>query len=180
MKIILLSGTNRPNSNTRKVTAELEGIYREIGNPAEVLDLADLPQEIFHPSSYAKKPESFARFSDAILASDGVHLVTPEYNGSIPGILKYFIDMLPFPESFEKRPIAFTGLAAGMWGALRPVEQLQLIFGYRLAHIFPARVFMPAVNNVLDEQGILNDPELRKRLRDQAQGFVEFVQKLKK
>ncbi|MEO6054728.1 MAG: NADPH-dependent FMN reductase [Chthoniobacterales bacterium] len=180
MRIVLLSGTNRPNSNTRKVTAELEAIYREIGNPVEVLDLADLPPEIFNPASYAEKPASFARFTDAILASDGVHIVTPEYNGSIPGILKYFIDMLPFPESFENRPIAFTGLAAGMWGALRPVEQLQLIFGYRLAYIFPERVFMPTINSVMGEQGLLNDPILRERLRSQAEGFVKFVEKLKK
>ena len=74
-----------------------------------------------------KKPAAFARFSSAILTSDGVHLVTPEYNGGAPGVLKYFIDMLKFPEAFEQRPVAFTGLAAGQWGALRPVEQLAAI-----------------------------------------------------
>ena len=49
--------------------------------------------------------------------------------------------MLKFPESFEKRPVCFTGLGAGIWGALRPVEQLQAIFGYRNAYLFPERVF---------------------------------------
>ena len=38
----------------------------------------------------------------------------------------------------------FTGLSAGVWGALRPIEQLQAIFGYRNACLFPERVFMPA------------------------------------
>ncbi|MEO6847344.1 MAG: NADPH-dependent FMN reductase [Chthoniobacterales bacterium] len=179
MKLVILSGTNRPSSNTRKIVSELDEIYRKLGNPAEVLDLVDLPPEIFNSSSYAKKPAAFARFSDAILAADGVHLVTPEYNGGMPGILKYFIDMLPFPESFENRPIAFTGLAAGMWGALRPVEQLQHIFAYRLAHIFPARVFMPNVNNLLDENGKINDPELHERLRQQAEEFIKFIRRLK-
>lgn len=179
MKITLVSGTNRPGSNTRKVVSHVARLYAELGQPVEILDLAELPPEIFHPSSYASKPASFARFSDAVLASDGLHVVTPEYNGSVPGVLKYFIDMLKFPESFEHRPVAFTGLGAGMWGALRPVEQLQAIFGYRNAFVFPGRVFMPGVNSLLGDDGSVIDPDVVARLKSQAQGFLDFVAKLK-
>lgn len=179
MKITLISGTNRPDSNTRKVVAHLADLYREAGQPVDILDLAELPSDIFLPTSYAEKPASFARFSEAVLTSDGLHVVTPEYNGSVPGVLKYFIDMLPFPESFEHRPVAFTGLAAGMWGALRPVEQLQAIFGYRNAYIFPERVFIPGVNGQLSEEGRISKPDLVERLRAQAVGFTAFVKKLK-
>ncbi|MES1180993.1 MAG: NAD(P)H-dependent oxidoreductase, partial [Verrucomicrobiota bacterium] len=148
--IVILSGTNRPGSNTRKVAAHVEAAYKSLGVETQLLDLAHLPAEIFSPSSYAEKPAAFKKFTDAILAADGVVIVTPEYNGSVPGILKYFIDMLPFPESFEQRPVCFVGLAAGIWGALRPVEQLQAIFGYRNAFIFPERVFMPGIGKLLD------------------------------
>ena len=117
--ILIISGTNRPDSYTRKVARHVETIYEAIGVDFQLLDLTELPGEIFSPTSYAQKPPSFKRFSDAILASDGVVIVTSEYNGGIPGILKYFIDMLPFPESFEQRPVCFVGLAAGIWGALR-------------------------------------------------------------
>ena len=139
-----------------------------------------MPPEIFSPSSYAEKPKSFEPFSSAVLQSSGLHVITPEYNGSVPGVLKYFIDMLKFPESFEQRPVCFTGLAAGIWGALRPVEQLQAIFGYRNAYIFPERVFLPQINNLLDANGRLKDAELLKRLKNQADGFVGFVESLKK
>jgi NAD(P)H-dependent FMN reductase len=179
MKLTLLSGTNRPGSNTRKVVSHLAALYEELGQPVEILDLADLPHEIFHPSAYAIKPASFARFSEAVLASDGLHVVTPEYNGSVPGVLKYFIDMLKFPESFEHRPVAFTGLSAGMWGALRPVEQLQAIFGYRNAHLFPERVFLPGIGSSLSEEGRLSDEALVARLKAQAAGFCNFVAKLR-
>jgi len=178
MKIVLLSGTNRPGSNTRKVVAQVAEYYREAGNPAQILDLAELPAEIFASTSYANKPASFARFSQAILESDGVHVVTPEYNGGMPGILKYFIDMLKFPESFVHRPVAFTGLAAGMWGALRPVEQLQAIFAYRNAYIFPERVFLREVNDLLDEDGHLTSEDSIERLRQQVAGFLKFVSTL--
>ena len=66
-----------------------------------------------------------------------------------------------------------------MWGALRPVEQLQAIFGYRNAHIFPVRVFLPQINNLLDASGKIKDAELLDRLKAQADGFAKFVEKLK-
>lgn len=179
MKLTLLSGTNRPDSNTRKVAGQLAAIYAALGQPAEILDLAELPQEIFLPASYAKKPAAFAHFSQTILASDGVHIITPEYNGGAPGVLKYFIDMLKFPESFEHRPVAFTGLAAGMWGGLRPVEQLAAIFSYRNAHLFPERVFLPGINQQLSPEGKLTNEDSLKRLNAQAAGFVQFVGKLR-
>jgi NAD(P)H-dependent FMN reductase len=177
--IALVIGTNRPGSNTRKVAANIEAIYAELKVPLHVLDLAKLPPEIFSSASYAEKPKTFQPFTDAVLQSDGLHVVTPEYNGSVPGVLKYFIDMLKFPESFEHRPVCFTGLAAGIWGALRPVEQLQAIFGYRNAHIFPTRVFLPQINDLLDDSGKIKDAELLERLKAQVSGFVGFVEKLK-
>jgi chromate reductase len=177
--ITLIVGTNRPGSNSRKVAAHVEEIYAELKVPLQVLDLAQLPPEIFSPTSYAEKPRSFRPFAEAVLNSAGLHVVSPEYNGGIPGVLKYFIDMLKFPESFIDRPVCFVGLAAGMWGALRPVEQLQAIFGYRNAFIYPDRVFLPTVNDLMDAQGRLKDADLLGRLKSQANGFVDFVQKLK-
>jgi NAD(P)H-dependent FMN reductase len=83
--ISLIVGTNRPGSNTLKIAAQLEVFYGELKVPLRVLDLAQLPPEIFSPAAYAEKPKSFRPFADAILQSDGLHVVTPEYNGGIPG-----------------------------------------------------------------------------------------------
>jgi NAD(P)H-dependent FMN reductase len=177
--IAIISGTNRPGSNTRKVTAHVESTYRALGVKTILLDLAELPPDIFSSASYAEKPAAFKPFTEAVLASDGLVIVTPEYNGSVPGILKYFIDMLPFPESFEQRPVCFVGLAAGIWGALRPVEQLQAIFSYRNAYLFPERVFMPGIGKLLDEAGRFTSPDMEKRLGKQAEGFTGFVEKLR-
>jgi chromate reductase, NAD(P)H dehydrogenase (quinone) len=177
--ITLIVGTNRPGSNTRKVATQIESIYSELKVPINVLDLAKLPPEIFSPTSYAEKPKSFQPFAETVLQSSGLHVVTPEYNGSVPGVLKYFIDMLKFPESFERKPVCFTGVAAGIWGALRPIEHLSAIFAYRNAHLFPERVFMPQINSLLDASGKIKDAELLERLKAQAEGFAKFVGKLK-
>jgi len=177
--LTLIVGTNRPGSNARKVATQVEEIYAGLDVPLQVLDLAKLPPEIFSPASYAEKPKSFQPFAEAILKAPGIIVVTPEYNGGLPGVLKYFIDMLKFPDSFEHRPVCFVGVAAGMWGALRPIEQLQAIFGYRNAFNYPERVFLPGINGLLNSVGRLTDPEILDRLQNQAVGFIDFVERLK-
>ena len=177
--ITMIVGTNRPGANSRKVARNIEEIYSKLGVPLRVLDLANLPPEIFNPDSYGEKPKSFEPFNSAVLESSGLIVVSPEYNGGMPGVLKYFIDMLKFPESFEARPVCFVGVAAGIWGALRPIEQLQMIFGYRNAYLFPERVFLPRINDLLDDSGRLKDADSLKRLQQQAEGFVSFVERLK-
>ena len=177
--IMVISGTNRPDSNALKISRLILGHYQAANVKVELFSLSELPQEIFDPSSYATKPPAMQAIQQRVLGAKGLHVITPEYNGSFPGVLKYFIDMLKFPESFEERPVCFVGLGAGMWGALRPVEQLQAIFGYRNAFVYPVRVFMPRVNSLLDDDGRITDTDVVERLREQAIGFIDFVEHLK-
>jgi NAD(P)H-dependent FMN reductase len=173
--ILIISGTNRPNSSTIQVARRVAGHYQTLGVRAALYSLTELPPELFDPDSYATKPERFLPIQRHVVESAGLHLVTPEYNGSFPGVLKYFIDMLRFPESFERKPVAFIGVAAGTWGALRPVEQLQMIFGYRNAHLYPERVFIPQVTGKLSADGGLADPAIDQRIAQQVAGFSHFA-----
>jgi NAD(P)H-dependent FMN reductase len=176
--ILVISGTNRPGSNALKVARVLLGHYQKINIKAELFSLAELPREIFDGAAYASKPPGMVAIQQRVLDSIGLHVVTPEYNGSFPGVLKYFIDMLKFPESFESKPVAFTGEAAGVWGGIRSVEQLQLIFGYRNAYIFPQRVFIPGIVQKFDAEGKLIDAECDQRLAKQVEMFATFTQTL--
>jgi NAD(P)H-dependent FMN reductase len=176
--IEVISGTNRPGSNSLKVARVIEGLYKELGVEVQILDLQEMPHDLFHPNSYAQKPEGWSRITDRVLNANGLHVVTPEYNGSFPGVLKYFIDMLPFPQSFEHRCVAFTGQAAGIWGAFRAVEQLQLIFGYRNAYILPERVFMPGINaRWADDGTTIKEPATMDFLKKQVKEFAGFVER---
>lgn len=178
--IVIISGTNRAGNNSIKISRHVAGLYRGMGEAVELLDLQALPAEAFLPGVFAEKPESLTRaFTDKILAADGLVVVVPEYNGSFPGILKHFVDLLPFPESFNCRPVAFIGLAAGYHGAMRAVEQLQMVFAYRNAHLFNRRVFIPAVHKVLGDDGSIADVDLKGRLEDQATHFRKYVRSLK-
>ena len=173
--LTILSGTNRPGSSTRKVVRHLEALYRSLARPFAVVDLLELPVDAFTSASYAQKPVALQPFIDRMVASTALLVVTPEYNGGFPGALKYFIDMLPFPASLQMRPTAFVGVAAGEWGALRPIEQLQAIFAYRNAYLYPERVFIRQCMKVIDADGNITDADIVKRLAAQAEGFLKFV-----
>ena len=172
--ILVVSGTNRPNSSTLRIARRVEQHYRDNKIRTELLNLEELPPEVFSPQAYASKPAAFLAIQEKVFDSAGMHIVLPEYNGSFPGVLKYFIDLLKFPESFDHKPAAFTGVTSGSWGALRAVEQLQMVFGYRNAHVFPDRVFISGVTHKFPPDAAPADPALDDRLARQARGFAEF------
>jgi chromate reductase, NAD(P)H dehydrogenase (quinone) len=174
---LIVAGTNRPASNAARVADHLLGLYRELGAAAEVFSLSAMPPECFTPDAYARKPAPFLEVQAKVLAAPGLHVVTPEYNGSYAGVLKVFIDLLKFPESFEHKPVAFVGEASGEWGGLRAVEHLQQVFAYRNAHLFPPRVFINRVHTRFQGDA-LTDADLADRLRKQVEGFVKYAKQV--
>ena len=89
-------------------------------------------------------------------------------------MVKLFIDHLPYPEGFDNRPCAFTGLAAGQFAALRAVEHLQGVAGYRNAQQYPRRVFIANSFQLFGENGIA-DEKLAERMSTQCSGFVDYI-----
>ncbi len=174
----IIAGTNRKNSRTSAVAKLIQNLYHQAGEKTEIIDLADLPFAEFHPDFYGKDLNGVLKEAiDKINQAEGLHMIVPEYNGSMPGALKYFIDFWKYPETFEFRPVAFVGLG-GMFGGLRPVEHLQQVFGYRSAFIFPQRIFLQNVWTTLKD-GQIQDPVVMQLLKDQVFGFQKFVTALK-
>ncbi|HEY8271388.1 MAG TPA: NAD(P)H-dependent oxidoreductase [Pseudobdellovibrionaceae bacterium] len=174
----VISGTDRADSNSLKVSKYIQTLCKEMGEEIELIDLREIRNEFLTGPHYGKdQPEGLQAEIDKVVKSDGLIVVCPEYNGSMPGILKYYIDHLKFPDCFEYRPVAFVGLG-GMFGGMRPVEHLQQVFGYRNAFIYPQRVFLMNVFKVMKE-GELSDPLMRDLLKNQAKGFQGFCKALK-
>ena len=177
MQIAVVCGTNREGALSRTLAAEVAQCYRQLGHQVDNLDMAELPPEALAATAYKEKTPAIQALIERFLACDGAVFVIPEYNGSYPGVLKLFVDMLPFPEGFDARPCAFIGLAAGQFKALRAVEHFQQVAGYRNAHLFPRRLFIgDSFNAFID--GELADDELSRRLREQAAEFADFIAKL--
>src|SRR6056297_837561 len=178
MKTIhILSSTDRPGSNALKVATYANEFMKEKSN-VEVFSLKDFPYADVVGGKYGEDIESVEKFNDAFLDADGFLFVVPEYNGGFPGVLKLFIDYLPFPEAMFKMPVSFIGEAAGSFGALRPVEHLQQILSYRKALIYSERMFIRGVDDNFDAEKGLKSDMLQELLEDQLNGFVTFVEQV--
>ena len=175
--IVIVSGTNREGSRTRKVSGLIESMYSEIGEKTELIDLTKVPLEMGGGRAYGGPHEpELQDYIDKINRADGVVIVCPEYNGSFPGALKYFIDHWKYPVSFEFRPVAFVGLGF-RYGGLRPVEHLQQVFAYRNSYFFPLRVFLFNIGDQLKDDTL--SEESMALLKDQTAGFSKFIRALK-
>lgn len=175
----IISGTNRLGSRTLTLSRYIQKLYKEEGEDVELIDLTKVGLErLGAEAEYGDKMPPVMREAVAkINQADGLIVVCPEYNGSMPGALKYFIDHWKYPESYEFRPVALVGLGA-RFGGLRPVEHLQGVFGFRNAFIYPERVFVTEVYKVLDPAGHLTDPKIEALLRSQTRGFQAFTRAL--
>lgn len=175
MKITILSCTDRPNSWALKISKYVAERYNAIEVNAKVISLEDYPLADVVGGKYGKDLPTVTAFNNKVLDADGIVFVIPEYNGSFPGILKMFIDYLPFPEAFNKVPMSFIGEASGAFGSLRSVEQFQMIANYRNALQFPERVFISRVNKEFDPETGLEDSFKEDLLTSQIKNFKKFV-----
>jgi len=175
--IEIISGTDRPGSRSRQLATFIHSFFQELNRPAGILDLATLPLQYLHGAGYDQTQlKDLSHAVERVNRAQGLVLVIPEYNGSFPGALKHFIDYWKFPDTFEGRPVAFVGLG-GRFGGLRAVEQMQQVFSYRNGYLFPQRVFLMNVQNLIKD-GQLVDSTMIELLKTQARDFSKFIRAL--
>lgn len=176
--ITIISGTDRPGSESMKVARHIQPRYEKQGVQTRLVSMEDFPLSEVTGGRYGETIPSVEAFNRSVKDSDGVVFIVPEYNGSYPGILKMFIDYLPHPGFFDRLPVCFIGESAGNFGGLRPVEHLQEICNYRLAHVYPERVFITRIKENFDEQHGIKDEFTEQLLESQITGFTRFVDTL--
>jgi NAD(P)H-dependent FMN reductase len=126
-------------------------------------------------------PESVTQLKEQIAAADGLLLATPEYNNSMPGVLKNAIDWLSrpaadIPRVFRGRPVAIMGATPGRGGTILAQAAWLPVFRTLGLDICPGpRVYVAGAAKVFDAQGTLVDPEVRALLERFVKGFVEFI-----
>ena len=183
MKYIIV-GTDRVGSNSKRIAEVVQKIYQDLGEKVELLELQNVMKGLVASPQYGNVTDPLLLEAvKKVDQSDGLIVVAPEYNGSMPGALKYFIDHLKYPDAFEGRPVCFIGLG-GMFGGLRPVEHLQQVFGYRNSFVFPERIFIMNVWNQFKKtdsnpNGEFKDALILGLMKNQARDFTIFIDALK-
>lgn len=126
-------------------------------------------------------PTPVAALKDKIAAADGVLLVTPEYNNSLPGPFKNAIDWTTRPPSdiarvWRGRKVALIGASPGNFGTILSQEAwLPVLRTLGTSPWFGGRLMVSRADGVFDADGNLTDETMRERLRKFIHGFVEFV-----
>ena len=130
-------------------------------------------------------PEAAAKLKDLVAAADGVMLFTPEYNNSIPGVLKNAIDWMTRPPAdisrvFSDKPFAIAGASPGNFGTVLSQEAwLPVMRTLRTRPWFGTKLMVSKASSVFDGDGRIVDEATDKRLRDFVEGFVAFVRERK-
>jgi len=128
-------------------------------------------------------PATVTQLKDAIVAADGVLLVTPEYNNGIPGVFKNAIDWLSRPSSdvkrvFGGRPFALIGASPGAFGTiLSQAAWLPVLRTLGTQVWSGGRLMVARAASVFDESGTLKDAAVVEQLRQFLAGFVAFVRR---
>jgi NAD(P)H-dependent FMN reductase len=128
-------------------------------------------------------PAAVARLKEAIVASDGLLLVTPEYNNSIPGVFKNAIDWMSRPSSdiarvFGGLPVALIGASPGGFGTiLSQAAWLPVLRTLGTNPWFGGRLQVSGAGKVFDAEGTLVDTAIRGRLADFVAGFAAFAER---
>lgn len=174
-KLAIIVGTDRPNSQSQLMAEHVKTLYVNIGVDAKIYSMAFFPLNQVVGGAYRYDIPEIEAFNTPILACDALLFIIPEYNGSFPGILKIFVDYLPFPHAFQKMPIAYIGIAAGDFGSLRAVEQFQMVANYRKAISYPERLFISRFSANFSKEEGLTIPLQKQLLQSQTKGFVDFV-----
>jgi chromate reductase, NAD(P)H dehydrogenase (quinone) len=166
VQVLGISGSLRRDShNTRLLRAAAETLPS--GVELVIFDgLAELPP--FNEDADAEHAvEPVDRVRQAIADADAVLIATPEYNASVPGVLKNAIDWAsrPFPDnSLRDKPVAVIGASTGLFGAVWAQADLRKVLHHTGARVVDRELPVGLADHAFDADGSLADPEQERRL----------------
>ncbi len=172
--VTIISGTNRPSSNTLKVAEYYQRILQQKGLETTLLNLQVLPPSLIASDLYGKRSEAFLPIQEMVDRSTKFLFIIPEYNGSFPGVLKTFIDACTFPGSFYDKKAALVGLSSGKYGNIRGVDHFGGVCSYLHLHVLPLRLHIASIKTELDENGNFYKEDTLKFTGEQMDKFIAF------
>ena len=180
MHIFAFAGSLRKGSYNR---ALLRAAVELVPQTAEVetFDLEGIPP--FNADLETSLPDRVKDFKNKIKAADAILIVTPEYNYSIPGVLKNAIDWASRPHgdnSFKGKPVAVMSASTGMLGGARAQYHLRQTFVF--LNMYPVNtpeVFVTFAQQKFDDKGNLLDEKTKDLIKELFNALVAWTNRLK-
>ncbi len=165
--LTLISGTSRPGSRTRKLADNYLHMLRERG----------VETQLFCLEEYAvwERDEAFVEAEKTLLIpAQKFIFIAPEYNGSIPGMLKMLLDNSDIKSCWWGKKAMLTGLADGRAGNLRGLDHLTNILNYLHVNVFWNKLPISRISTEMNEDGTLLQPATVAAIEAQIDGFLAF------
>jgi chromate reductase, NAD(P)H dehydrogenase (quinone) len=177
MRILGIAGSLRRDSyNARLLRAA--ALRLPPGAELEVFEgLAEIPP-YNEDAEAGAAPEAVEDLRSRIAGADAVLIATPEYNASVPGVLKNAIDWAsrPFPDNaLRGKPVTVVGASTGLFGAVWAQAELRKVLRHTGAHVLDDELPVGSCEWAFAEDGDLLDPELGARLGQQLEALAREV-----
>ncbi|MBX3190748.1 MAG: NAD(P)H-dependent oxidoreductase [Labilithrix sp.] len=151
------------------------------GTEIDVASISGIPLYDADVESGSGIPDAVTALKERIKAADGLLIVTPEYNHSIPGVVKNAIDWLSrppkdIPSVFGDKPVAIVGATPGAGGTrLSQAAWLPILRTLGTRPWFGKQLYVASAGQAFDAEGKLVDEKVKKLLSDLLAGFTAFV-----
>ena len=180
ISILGMAGSLRKDSFNKALLQVAAELVPE-GARLEVFDLDGIPP--YNQDLDSQPPDRVKEFKERIKAADAILIVTPEYNYSIPGVLKNAIDFASRPygdNAWNGKPVAVMGASIGMLGTARAQYHLRQSFVFlNMYPINQPEVMVPFVEQKVDQNGRLTDDKTRKKVRELLVALIAWTKKIK-
>ena len=163
----IISGTNRPGNTTIKVAELYQQLLAAHGIEAHLISLEGL--EVDNRNDQIRQLER-----DVLIPSEKIIFISPEYNGSIPGVLKSLIDSSDIEKVWKGKKALLVGVSSGRAGNLRGMDHLTGILQYLKMIVHHNKLPISVINKITDKEGKITDPGTLSAINTQINEFLEF------
>jgi chromate reductase len=177
-QIAVIVGSNRRESINRRLAAALAKLGAGRFD-AKIVRIDDLP--MYNQDNEAPLPPEVARFKDEVAKADGVLIVTPEHDRSMPAVLKNAIDWGARPygkNSWVDKPTFITGTSPGVIGSALAQQHLRNVLVSLGAFLLGGEAYITFKPNFVDDQDNIADESAKKFLQGFIDRFATLVERL--
>ncbi|CAG7625179.1 FMN-dependent NADPH-azoreductase [Paenibacillus solanacearum] len=172
MKFMIVSGSNRKDATSTQLCRYIERLLRESGHEAALFDLWEKPLPFYTKDS---QPEdaNVSELKQGLLEADGIVLATPEYHGSLSGVLKNALDFAGF-DHFDGKIVLSVSSAGGAVG-VSSLQHLQTIVRNVHGINCPEWISIGGAQRTFSPDGVPEDEKTRERVQRTLNYFTKMV-----
>lgn len=182
LQFVGMSGSLRKGSFNTMLLKALNDLMPQ-GTSLNIVSFTEVPMynaDLDLPAVQVR-PESVQRFREALAKADGLVIVSPEYNYSIPGGLKNAIDWASRGEDSPllRKPVALMGATPGLWGTVRMQTAFHPVFLFLdMKPVYKPEILIAQANKKFDERGALTDDTAKSLIRKKLQALKDLILQL--